>query len=145
MRPSVLVVHLPHMRHSHPRRHRRAILRPAATTGVRPYVKAGVHSSLPVVARLGLLAFRPHLAHISRLRLASSVRSKLDRGRGRDLNPNRENLVYLVVVERRESRSTVHRRQFGVGSISSYEFKRISVVRYETCFKREKFYGIVYR
>lgn len=85
MQPSVpvVLVHLPHMRHSHPRRHRRVILRPAVTTGVRPYVKAGVCSSLAVVARLGLFAFRSHFATWS---LASSFRSKLDRGRDLDLN-----------------------------------------------------------
>lgn len=91
-----------------------AILRPAATTGVRPHVKAGVCSS-PTTrsllaarcslfavrcslsslgsARLGLFAFRSHFPTSSRFVFSIQVRPR----RGRD----------LVVAKHRESRSIV--------------------------------------
>lgn len=64
-----------HMRHGHPRRHRRAILRSAATTGVRPYVKAGVRS-LPTTRSL-LTARCPLSAVVARLGSARLVHISL--------------------------------------------------------------------
>lgn len=77
---------------THPRRRRtrrRAILRPAATTGVRPYVKAGVCS----LSSLGSAQSTRYFARISLLCPVFSI-AKLDRGR--DLN-----FVDLLVAEQR--------------------------------------------
>jgi len=130
-------VYLPHMRYSHPRRHRRAILRPTVTTGVRPYVKAGVRSSLAIVVRLDLLAFRSLFNFVS-LRLfdrsssttAISIRTKESCRSHRRRVSNR-------VTSRSSPTVWLNIHQFRVWTY-------LSELRYETCFKCEKFYRIIY-
>lgn len=95
------------------------------------------NDSLVVVARLGLFAFRSHFASS---RFVFSIETRTAAAAATSIRTG--GFVDLVAVELVESRSIVHHRQFDVGSISTSEFVHISMLRYENCFIRGKFYEI---